>query len=74
MMDTLSHEDPKPRVPCPFCSSEQVIAIQETLESGLSGPFAIACSRCSAQGPKHDSLAGCIEYWNTRKVLQRKLG
>jgi Lar family restriction alleviation protein len=71
-MDTIPPEDLRPSVPCPFCSSPQVIGVQAELENGLSGPFAIECSRCGASGPKSDSLAVAIERWNMRKVLQRK--
>ena len=72
MLDQVA--EPKPNCPCPFCSSEQVFAVQQELETGIGGPFTISCSRCGAEGPKADYLAGAIERWNTRKVLQRKRG
>jgi Lar family restriction alleviation protein len=72
MLDEIP--EPKPNCPCPFCSSTAVIGVQMELPNGIGGAFAIECSRCRASGPKADYLAGAIERWNTRKVLQRKRG
>lgn len=68
-------DDPKPSKPCPFCGSEDVAALDLTVELQMGSPtdaFAIACARCQAQGPQRDTLKQAIVGWNFRGILVKK--
>jgi hypothetical protein len=70
MMDTVE-EAPAVYVPCPFCGETRVIATQQELENGMSGPFSIECI-CGAKGPNADTLKLAAERWDRCGFRSRK--
>jgi hypothetical protein len=64
-------EPPAPKSSCPFCGNTRLLATQQELENGMSGPFSIECI-CGAKGPNGDTLVLAIERWEHRGVQSRK--